>query len=329
MGKKALRIAIFNHKGGVGKTTLTVNIAAALSDLGKRVLLVDSDPQCNLTSYLIEDAVIDDLLDKSDGPNGETIWSALKPIVEARGSRKKIAAIEVSDGTFLIPGDIRLSEFEAELSDYWSACIERKIKGFGGVSALAELVAEYAKRKKVDYVFYDTGPNIGPLNKVILLDCDYFIVPGSCDLFSVRALKTLGHTLVTWITNWETISKLAPDGLHLLRGKPKFLGYIPQRFRIYAQTMIRTHAYYAGKFEKQLHRDLIVLLRKVDTALSGPKVREARLGEVKDFSSLVQMSQEQGVPFWRVGGASVNQTDDARDAFHNIAKSIISKTASA
>ncbi|MCK4488048.1 MAG: AAA family ATPase [Desulfobacterales bacterium] len=327
MSKEALRIAIFNHKGGVGKTTLTVNIAAALSDLGKRVLLVDSDPQCNLTSYLIEDSVIDDLLDKSDGRNGETIWSALKPIVEARGGRKKIAGIEViDDGTYLIPGDIRLSEFEAELSDYWSACVERKIRGFSGVSALAELVSEYAKNKTVDYVFYDTGPNIGPLNKVILLDCDYFIVPGSCDLFSVRALKTLGHTLVTWITNWETISKLAPDGLHLLRGKPKFLGYIPQGFRIYAQTMARRPARYAARFEKQLHSDLIVLLRTVDKALSKPEVRGARLGEIKDFGSLVQMSQEQGVAFWYVDGAPEYQTHEARDAFHDIAKSIIAKT---
>lgn len=64
------RIAIFNHKGGVGKTTLTLNIAAAVASLGKQVLLVDSDPQCNLTSYLLEDRVVDNLLDQSDGPEG-------------------------------------------------------------------------------------------------------------------------------------------------------------------------------------------------------------------------------------------------------------------
>jgi cellulose biosynthesis protein BcsQ len=57
---------VFNHKGGVGKTTLTVNIASALADANKKVLLVDSDPQCNLSSYLVEASVLDDVLDHSD-----------------------------------------------------------------------------------------------------------------------------------------------------------------------------------------------------------------------------------------------------------------------
>ena len=71
-----VRITIYNHKGGVGKTTLTVNVAFALSSLGKSVLLVDSDPQCNLTSYLLSDDVVDDLLDHSNGQDGKTIWSS-------------------------------------------------------------------------------------------------------------------------------------------------------------------------------------------------------------------------------------------------------------
>jgi cellulose biosynthesis protein BcsQ len=74
--KRPLRLAVFNHKGGVGKTTLTVNIAAALASLGKRVLLVDADPQCNLTSYIVDEDVVDDLLDTSDTEAGRTVWSA-------------------------------------------------------------------------------------------------------------------------------------------------------------------------------------------------------------------------------------------------------------
>src|SRR5271169_3213461 len=114
---RAKRVAIFNHKGGVGKTTLTLNVAAALTYLGKKVLLVDSDPQCNLTSYLLEDKIVDSLLDHSDGPDGETLWSAVKPIVEATGDVFKIRAKELSiDNLFLLPGDIRLSDFESELN---------------------------------------------------------------------------------------------------------------------------------------------------------------------------------------------------------------------
>jgi cellulose biosynthesis protein BcsQ len=193
MRAKARRLTVFNHKGGVGKTTLTVNIGAALANAGKRVLLVDSDPQCNLSSYLIEDPVVDSLLDNSDKPGGKTIWTGVKPIVEAEGGYQYIEPYETAIKRLsLLPGDIRLSEFEEFLNDFWGDCLERRVRGFKGMSALSALVDECAKKVNADFVFYDTGPNVGPLNRAILLDCDYFIVPAACDAFSIRALRTLG-----------------------------------------------------------------------------------------------------------------------------------------
>ncbi len=323
---KALRLAIFNHKGGVGKTTLTVNIAAALAEIGKKVLLVDSDPQCNLTSYLVEDSVVDNLLDESDGTQGQTIWSGLKPIVDLIGNFKPISAIEPLHNLFLLPGDISLASFESELSEYWGACIQRKTRGFVGSTALSKLTNACASENDIDFVFYDTGPNIGPLNRIILLDCDYFIVPLACDLFSVRALKTLGRSLCDWINDLQSIMALAPDNIFFLPGKPKFLGYIPQRFRVYGQVMAQKHAYYFGKFQKQLHSDLIAPLRKIDNTLSVKGAAASNLGQVKDFATLVQLAQELGAPLWQASGGNETLKTQAYNVFRKIANSIITRT---
>src|SRR3989442_10943439 len=112
----AKRITIYNHKGGVGKTTLNINIAAALTDLGKSVLLVDTDPQCNLTSYLLSDDVVDSLLDHSDAADGETVWTSVKPFFDRTGGGRALRPIEVAKLS-LLPGDIRLSEYEEFLGE--------------------------------------------------------------------------------------------------------------------------------------------------------------------------------------------------------------------
>jgi cellulose biosynthesis protein BcsQ len=322
----AKRIAIFNHKGGVGKTTLTVNVAAAVASLGKKVLLVDSDPQCNLTSYLVEESVVDDLLDKSDGPAGRTVWSSVKPLVEASGDLREIEPFQLSKpNLFLLPGDIRLSEFEVELNQFWADCFQRRPRGFRGTMALSSLVNQVCNTVGVDVVFFDSGPNIGALNRVILLDCDYFIVPAACDVFSVRALKTLGYTLANWIQDWKVISDLAPDGIYLMSGKPDLLGYIPQRFKVYRGTTTTAQSTYISKIERHIGSDVVGPLRAVDPKLAAGPVAQLRLGMIKDFGVLVTPSQEEGVPIADAHAGNPIQREEARQAFLTIARKIVSR----
>jgi len=316
----AKRISIFNHKGGVGKTTLTFNIATQLATMGKRVLLVDTDPQCNLTAYVIDGEVLDDLLDHSDDRSGSTLWSAVKPIVEGTGALRSIEPIELGQNISLLAGDIRLSDFEAELSEFWRECFQRKRRGFAGTTALSDLVNDVCKREGIEFVFYDSGPNIGALNRVILLDCDYFIVPAAYDLFSVRALKTLGRTLYSWISQWQTISELAPDGLYLLPGLPHFLGYIPQNFTVYRGGVASEQAKYLGMLERSIKTEIVEVLKELGVTDQKPNYQ---LGEIKDFATLVTASQRQGLPIFSVNFGTNEQRRKARSDFHAIADKII------
>jgi len=322
---RAKRITLYNHKGGVGKTTLMINIAAAMANLGKRVLLVDADPQCNLTSYLVDSEVVDNWLDESDGPNGTTIWSALKPFSDGMGNLLRIQPTERQEGVFLIPGDIQLSKFETDLTQIWVECFQRKLHGFKGVTAISEIVNNAATDNDIDFVFYDVGPNIGPLNRAILLDCDYFIVPAACDLFSVRALKTLGKSLHDWILDWQVISQLAPDNIYLLPGRPTFLGYILQKFRMYGGNITSEFSAYAARLEKTAYSDISVVLREIDKNLAKATLQN-KLGQVKDFSNLVPLSQTQGEPFFNVAGGNATMKNEAKTEFRSIAKNIITLT---
>lgn len=318
----AHRVTIFNHKGGVGKTTLTMNIASALADIGRKVLLVDSDPQCNLTSYLFSDSDVDKLLDDSDSIEGATIWSAVKPVSEAIGEIKIIKTLKRWERLYVIPGDIRLSQFEADLNEFWAQCFQRKVKGFRGVSAISELVNSISNKLNIDYVFYDTGPNIGALNRSILLDCDYFIIPAACDLFSLRALKTLGRTMAEWITSWETITAIAPEKIYLLPGRPTFLGYIPERFKIYGGRVVDEQSRFLSRIEKEIFGQIVSVLRNIDHDLAPRNMHQLKLGEIKDYGKIMQASQIEGVPLYDVKSAPVYQRVSAKDALYEIADKI-------
>lgn len=324
----AISITLFNHKGGVGKTTLTVNLAYSLAALGKKVLLVDADPQCNLTSYLIDAVVVDKLLDESDGPSGNTVWSCLSPVVNLNGAPKNISPYERADNVFLIPGDIRLSEYEIALQQSWIDCLQRRLRGFHEMCALATVARHSARKISADYILYDVGPNIGPLNRAVLLGSDYFIVPAACDHFSTRALKTLGHTISEWIKNWDVIATLAPNSVPMLAGRPRYLGYVLQRFRMYGGDLTESGKAFARELEKKSHSDIIAVLRELDSGLVAGSGSQFNLGQIKDFSSLTTLGQTQGAAIFDVAGGAQYLKDEARRAFTLLAEKVIARTGS-
>ena len=262
------------------------------------------------------------MLDTSETEGGQTLWSALKPVADGVGEIKPISPKTIRN-LYLLPGDILLSKFEQDLHQSWGDCFHRKIRGYRGTTALSTLVNQLATEKNIDFVFYDSGPNIGPLNRVILLDCDAFIVPAACDSFSIRALKTLGQTLFDWIKDWSTAMELAPDNTYLLPGQPKLIGYIPQRFRVYSDDVAADYARYLPRIDRHISSDVGAPLREIDAKLA-PLPFQSKLGLIKDFGRLAAAAQKDGVPIWEEGTPSERQV--ARHSFHGVAEKIIERT---
>jgi hypothetical protein len=194
------------------------------------------------------------------------------------------------------------------------------VRGFKGTTALSALVNALVREHSMDYVFYDCGPNIGPLNRIVLLDCDDFMIPSACDLFSLRAIKTLGHTLCGWIEEWNIITELAPEGIYLLPGRPRFLGYVPQRFKVYGGALSMQYAAFLPKIEKTILSDVVQVLRRIDPSLVTK--HGVKLGEVKDFASIANASQVKGVAMWQTTAGTCAQREEARDAFMRLASEL-------
>jgi cellulose biosynthesis protein BcsQ len=326
------KIALFNHKGGVGKTTLTINIADAFADLGKTVLVVDADPQCNLTSFYMEETDLEKILGESDEDESDsTLWSAVRPVVKGRGAPTEIASWEIiNNRVHLLPGDVLLSDYEEELPTAWTECFARKTRGYDVTTALAKVVNSAGRRIEADICLYDVGPNVGALNRSIILDCDYFITPVAADLFSLRALTTVGRSIAKWVKDWKTIRTLSSveDRKMLPLGMPKYLGYIASAYKVNSgRTATDPHAEWERRIAPRVRDRIVQDLRAVDPSL----VPEGgnKLGGIKHFHSLAPEAQRHGVAIGKLRGlvnpGHYGQVDEAAEEFHLLAREIMKR----
>ncbi|WP_010677426.1 ParA family protein [Bacillus timonensis] len=161
-------ISISNQKGGVGKTTTSVNLSACLAYVGKRVLLVDIDPQGNATSGCgIEKANVD-----------QCIYDVLVDDVEA----KDVTVPTAVENLYMIPATIQLAGAEIELVPTISREVRLK-------RALDEVRDQY------DYIIIDCPPSLGLLTLNALTASDTVIIPVQCEYYALEGLSQLLNTI--------------------------------------------------------------------------------------------------------------------------------------
>lgn len=312
---KAKTIVLFNHKGGVSKTTTTYNLGWKLTTLGKKVLLVDADPQCNLTSLLLGD-YFDDFYTK-EPTNSENLKDAVKVAFE--GKPRPISAIDCfvphnNPNLFLIPGHMDLSEYDPSLS--------LALNSNNAISTLQnlpgsfyELIRLCSEKYDIDYVLIDMNPGLSAINQTFFMSSDAFIIPTNPDPFSIMALKTLKTVLPRW-KRWSLQSRdIFKDASYPLPStEMKFIGEIVQRFNLRNQKAARP---YQGKIEEiktYIESELVPELEKHSMTYDiSELVRSGRLenhcmAEIPEFGSLLQKANIAMVPVFALTDQQIGET---------------------
>ncbi len=319
-------ICLFNHKGGVSKTTTSFNLGWSLAELNKKVLLVDLDSQCNLTGLVLGyNAVNDDQMDLFYSSRQNL---TMKPIVSAlingispddyiKTESGKLLKT-TNENLFLLAGHLDIADLDSQIS--------LSLKIASGVPAtrnipgnLPKMLQEIAKKENMDYIIYDLSPNVGGLNEVILMSSDYFIVPTSPDYFCLQAINSLEKNISKWHTeigrfkidnNFD--SKLFP-----IRNQPMFLGTIQQRYRPRNEKPATSFQKWIDKIRETVNQKLVPSMEKIgcvidrkriENELKDTDLKPYDLAHVPDFNSLIAISQQLSKPAFALTNEEVKTT---------------------
>ncbi len=223
-------VAVFNNKGGVGKTTVLFHLGHALAAMGHKVLMVDLDPQCNLSMHALteeelyecwalEDPFVEDFAlarnqagddrMKAIAAEVRTAHFMLKPAEDGVDDPVDFGSpVELNPKLHLVPGRLTLHMFEEKLSSRWSEIYRGDPLAIRTITKIRELADLLTRAFAYDFVLFDTSPSLGALNKVIISTSDGVLVPCAPDMFSLYGLQNIGRSLSKWKQEFDTVFRL-------------------------------------------------------------------------------------------------------------------------
>jgi len=316
-----MRIALFNHKGGVSKTTTTFNLGWMLASKANTVVMVDTDPQCNLTGMALGYEGPTDLEHFYEEHPTRNIRAALSPAFEARPV--PIAPVECFqvDQTrvprlYLLPGHIRFAEYEVTMgiAQELSSTIQT-LQNVPG--SIAHLLEQTETHYRADYTLIDMSPSLGSINQNLLMTSQFFLIPISPDFFSVMAIDSLATTLPKWMA-WARKAATMPVFRDASYPFPapnlRFLGTVIQKFRPRGGEPAEGFQRWIDRINNAIAQRLIPVLRDNGMLLPDEVYRNAgmdatySLAAIPDFNTLIAKSQEAGVPIFALTEGQIGQT---------------------
>lgn len=326
-------ITFFNNKGGVGKTSLVYHLSWMYAQQGLKVLAVDLDPQANLTSMFLDEEMLEHLW--PDGEHPETILGSLRPIIRGIGDGKPphLQPVPTTASLFASPisllvGDLGLSAFEDKLSASWPLCNDRDESAFRVISAFHRMIVSAATEAGSDVVLLDVGPNLGAINRAVLIAADHVVIPLAPDLFSMQGLRNLGPALRRWRAEWdERLPKNPASDLNLPTGTMRPAGYIFMQH--FAKDRRPVKAF--DRWMQRIPREYRVSV--LDESDGGEVQLDADpycLAKLKHYRSLMPMAMEARRPMFVLKpadgaiGAHTYAVQECRQDFEQLAKQVAS-----
>lgn len=273
-------VSLFNNKGGVGKSTLGYHLGCVLGDMGKKVLFIDLDPQCNLTIcgmleedlhklWEEEDPYIEDYLAASkNGTELEKITSKsrsihflLKPAEDGANEMENYPPpVNLEKNVDLIPGRLSVHKYENKIAERWSGAYQSDNLSIRTITNIRRICEIYGEIHGYDYVIIDTSPSLGILNRVIISTVDGFFIPAQPDMFSLYGIRNIGSSLEQWQTEFETIYRLISD-----EKRKKF----PNKFvQFMGFTIYNAKKYSSGLNEYDLANAHFAYVKKIPQVIS-------------------------------------------------------------